>query len=158
MTTLVRKASTGEQGNAGEFGHHYRPDSAVTLQRRDQPADRTDIDRYFDGGVDDIIEAPWVAAGVFPTYDPGYWSMLLPTVVEAAGMKRTQKRILAKHLARAAAGAEPQGGDLPWVVRFEGEDYVIDGHHHVANAVHNRHGMISVKVFHLSVLDDDLDG
>jgi hypothetical protein len=36
MTTILRKASTGETGNAGEFGTHTRADATVSLER-DQP-------------------------------------------------------------------------------------------------------------------------
>jgi hypothetical protein len=241
MTTIVRKAQTGEPGNSGEFGTHERPEGPTLpidipegythfagsgdehndgdvvdidgdlfekidgewftaldpdepdrprgsfgsdylmddfdrtlisstgtasgtislaqvevptrVEGEDEPADHTDIDRYFAGGLDQETEDTWAEHGV-SLRAPDAWKELAPTTISPRGLVRTQDRIVARHLARAAQGGEPEGGDLPLVIRFDGRDFVIDGHHRIANAVHNDHATIDVKFIDFGVRGD----
>ncbi|ACL41920.1 hypothetical protein Achl_3969 (plasmid) [Pseudarthrobacter chlorophenolicus A6] len=130
----------------GQFAPNIRTAPIITLG---QDIADTDIDHYFDGGVDDIVLAPWVADGIFPSYYEGYWRDLPVEEIDPRGLRRTQKRLLRKHLERAARGAEPEGGDVPWIVRYKGAAYVVDGHHRIANAVHNGCQKVSVHVVEL---------
>lgn len=135
----------------GQFAPNTRAEPVLTLDPA--VADHTDIDRYFDGGVDDIVLAPWVADGIFPSYYEGYWRDLPVEDIDPRGLRRTQKRLLRKHLERAARNAEPDGGDAPWIIRYKGASYVVDGHHRIAHAVHNERPRVPVHIVDLGQHD-----
>ncbi|WP_156250942.1 hypothetical protein [Pseudactinotalea terrae] len=113
----------------GQFATRRAEEPGVRLTRR------RDIDDYFDGGVNDYPDVPWVQAGTHITLWEGDWAQLPVEPVPLAGMRRTQRRVLAKHVARHLTGSEPEGGDLPWVVIYEGNRWVLDGHHRVVAAL-----------------------
>lgn len=145
--TMLREGGTGPTRT--RFASGVGADGDMALSTPNEVADHRDIDRYFDGGVDSIVVAPWTQANIYPTYYDEHWRAMPVTDVDPRGLRRTQKRIFKKHLLRAAAGAEPDGGDVPWVVVFHGQSYVIDGHHRVAHAVHNGRPTIPVHIVDL---------
>ena len=145
--TQVREGGTG--ATRTRFASGVGADGDVELSAPNEVADHRDIDRYFDGGVDSVVVAPWAQANIYPSYYDGHWRDLPVVDVDPRGMRRTQKRIFKKHLLRTAAGGESDGGDIPWVVVFGGEAYVIDGHHRVAHAVHNGRPTIPVHIVDL---------
>lgn len=113
----------------GQFAASPRHETGVRLSRRRA------IDDYFDGGVREYVEAPWVQARVHVTLVPQEWRELPVRAFPLAGLKRTQARVLAKHVDRHLAGGTPQGDDLPWVVVYGGEHWVLDGHHRVVAGI-----------------------
>lgn len=150
------RAEPAREGGAGatrtRFATRTGTDGTVRLTLADEPADHTNIDRYFDGGVDDYLLTPWTDANIWPPMDAGSWRERPIVNVDPTGMLRTQKRVLKKHLARAAACAEPEGGDVPWIIVFDSRSYVVDGHHRIVNAVHNSHQTVPVHVLDLDEL------
>lgn len=147
LAAQVREGGTG--ATRTRFASGVGADGDVELSAPNEVADHTDIDRYFDGGVSSIVDAPWARANIFPTYYDGHWRAMPVVDLDPRGLRRTQNRIFKKHLLRTAAGAESDGGDVPWIVVFHGQPYVIDGHHRVAHAVHNGRQTIRVHIVDL---------
>lgn len=104
----------------------------LTQERRPKrlPAGYLHIDDYFDGGVSDYAQTPWVQDGIHVTLAPSDWEDMPVEYVDVRGAKRTQPHLAKDRVAHHLdADAEPGGGDLPWVVIYRDETWVIDGHH-----------------------------
>jgi hypothetical protein len=105
---------------------------------------------YFAGAVSEPWLTPWVEDGRHIALDPQTWSRVPVQSVSPHGMYATQNRILKKHLDRLRKGGQPEGGDLPWVVHYKGQHWVLDGHHRVALAVEQGAPSIRAHVMELS--------
>lgn len=99
------------------------------------PAGRLRIDDYFAGGVADYVKTPWVQVDLHITLVPEEWRHISVAEVPTGGVKRTQSRLIKARVAHHLdVNAEPDGGTVPWVVRYRGDYWVVDGHHRFAAA------------------------
>jgi hypothetical protein len=145
--TQPRNRDVNRGGHPTQFTSRERRDPVMTLERR-EPADHTDIGRYFAGGTNDIIPAPWGHEDRWPPYAPDAWQRIDVVEMSPVGMMRTQRRLTKKGVEKHAQGGDADGGDQhPWIIRYRGENWVFDGHHRIANAVQNGDESIAVRLY-----------
>jgi len=111
-----------------------------------------DMASYFDKVVEDLWLTPWIDDGVHIALDPFTWKLLPVESVSVHGLNATQTVLDQSLVDEYVANPERKsdGGDLPWVVFYKGEGWVLDGHHRVVAIIQQEGSTILAHVMRLN--------